>query len=573
MAFHCPSCNGSMVFDVATQSMLCKHCGTTRDPQEYVVRDRGVVTCANCGASLRTPQGTIAKFCPKCGQKSDAAPAASESDESSTPQEEQSLAHFACQNCGAELEGTDDSMIGFCPYCGGQSMIRESATASELERIIPFKVDKEKCMELYRNYTKKVWCLPKEFKDPSFIQNFVGIYMPYYQYDVHLGAASVTGTKTVVSNSRYDEINHYAIDASVEATYKRGVSFDASKYLDDQISERVQPFDLELLEPFTPAYLAGFYADASTVEPQLYIEDAKEAASDDLVGIISRRMKESDGISVSSKNAQIEAQTLGHHSALLPLWFLTWRNKDRVAYAVINGATGKVVSDLPLDLTQFAIRCGIVSVVVFAILEILFQPTPLITSLISLVAGFIMAYCLYTSAKSEFDSVSHANDKGWEANVESGDEADDQDKKPKNKKKKSKSEGPGAAIGIVASVMIFLWVCLALSGGSGVLQNVFRYALPLVTISFVLYVTVKAVRWNKSVKGSSSIVSAVVLLVTTLLNTAITVISPVNDVWYYLGDALCIIGLVAAAVAMMITYNRGTTRPLPKLFDRAEVEQ
>ena len=92
------------------------------------------------------------------------------------------------------------------------------------------------------------------------------------------------------------------------------------------------------------------------------------------------------------------------------------------------------------------------------------------------------------------------------------------------------------------------------------------------SLPFVVYVTVKAVAWNKSVKGTSSVVSALVLLFTTLLNTAVVVVSPVNDGWYYLGDALCIVGLVVAAVAMMITYNRGTTHPLPKLFDRAEVE-
>ena len=36
-------------------------------------------------------------------------------------------------------------------------------------------------------------------------------------------------------------------------------------------------------------------------------------------------------------------------------------------------------------------------------------------------------------------------------------------------------------------------------------------------------------------------------------------------------DLICILGLVVAAVGMLRTYNVGTTRPLPKLFDRNEV--
>lgn len=578
MAFHCPNCNGSMVFDVASQSMLCKHCGATRDPHEYVVRDQGIVTCANCGGNLRTPQGTIAKFCPTCGTKTEKTileQAAKEpsAEEKATKAEEQAMAHFSCQNCGAELEGTDDSLIGFCPYCGGQSMVRAGTTTSEIESIVPFKVDKENCVQLYENYTKGVPCLPKEFKDPSFIQNFVGIYMPYYQYDVQLGSASVTGTKTVAHNSKYDVVNHYAIDAAVDAIYKRGVSFDASKYLDDQISERVQPFDMDLLEPFTPAYLAGFYADASTVEPQLYNRDAKELAGEDLVEVIAKHVRNESGISVSKKDAKVEAQTLSHCSALMPLWFLTWRKEKRVAYAIINGATGKVVSDLPLDLRAFALRCAIVSCVLFAILEIFFQPTPLLTSLISLGAAIVMAYCLLTSARTEYESVSHANDKGWEGNLDEDDEPEAEDLgKKKKKKKKSSGETGQTVVGILVAVAVIFLGTIVYAGGGRAIESVLWIILPILALPIMVYVAFKVLSWHRTVKNASSIVSVLVLIFTILLNIAIVIISPVDDGWYYLGDGLCIIGLIIAAIAMMITFNRATTRPLPKLFDRAEVE-
>ncbi|MBR3224956.1 MAG: zinc ribbon domain-containing protein [Atopobiaceae bacterium] len=586
MAFHCPSCNGSMVFDVATQAMLCKHCGTTRDPHDYVVRDQGIVTCANCGANLRTPRDTIAKFCPKCGTKTQKAVLESDAAEPSVEElaamaEGRAMARFSCQNCGAELEGTDDSLIGFCPYCGGQSMVRAGEATYEVEGIVPFKVDKQSCVQLYEKFTKGVGCLPKEFKDPSFIQNFVGIYMPYFQYDVQLDSASVKGTKTVERNSRYDVINHYAIDATVGAVYKRGVSFDASKYLDDEISNRVQPFDLDLMEPFTPAYLAGFYADASTVDPKLYNEDAQEIASDDLVEVVSNHMSRTKGISVNKTDAEVRAQTLRHHTALLPLWFLTWRKEDRVAYAVINGETGEVVSDLPLDLKAFALRCALVSVALFAILESLFQPTPFITSAISLLAAMAMAYCLLTSARTEYESVSHANDKGWEGTMDEGEDSDAADggsgsngKRAKKKKKKKKGKNGCLRTGleVAAMIVIALAVMMLFTGRGAAAMTIVMFLLPLVAIPLAGYVTFKVAKWNRSVNNSSSIVSAIVLLITTIINIAIMFISPVNDGWYYLGDALCIVGLVIAAVAMMITYNRATTRPAPKLFNRTEVE-
>lgn len=40
-------------------------------------------------------------------------------------------------------------------------------------------------------------------------------------------------------------------------------------------------------------------------------------------------------------------------SAMLPVWFLSYRNKDRVAYATVNGQTGKVAADIPVDSRKF----------------------------------------------------------------------------------------------------------------------------------------------------------------------------------------------------------------------------
>ena len=60
-------------------------------------------------------------------------------------------------------------------------------------------------------------------------------------------------------------------------------------------------------------------------------------------------------------------------------------------------------------------------------------------------------------------------------------------------------------------------------------------------------------------------------MATVVLNTVVVIVSPVNDGWYYLGDAICILGLIVAAIGMIRTYNTSTTRPLPKLFDREEV--
>ncbi len=531
MGFHCVNCGGSMVFDVSLQQMRCEHCESTMDPQAFDVRERGVAV---------DPRYT-------------------------------EMARFTCQNCGAELESTDDSMVGFCPYCGGQSMVAAPGVECEVERIIPFKVSKEKCCELYGKYAKGVLYLPREFRDPSFLQRFTGIYTPYYEYDAQFERkASVQGEKTVKRTRRYDVVNTYAYDVDISGQYLRGAPNDGSRYLDDEISERALPFDTSKELPFNAAYLAGFYADASTTPAELYYDDAAAQAQENMLGAITEEVVGRDSISMTG-TASISAKVTGHHSTLFPLWFLTWRKDDRVAYAVINGESGKVVSDLPLDLRFFGLGCVLVGLAIFALLELLVQPTPLVTSLISLLAAFLMVHGVRKGAERVYDTQVHTWDKGWNGGEGSSE-------KEQRKKRVSRHSGKRTKVSDVISIVFFLGiVCICSMGffssifSDGGILDLAKYIVSAVTLCFTVVLLIRVLGWHRRVKLTHGIVAAVLLLLTVALNTAIVVISPVNDGWYYLGDAVCIAGLVAASVSMIHVYNLGTTRPLPKLFDREEV--
>lgn len=535
MAFHCMNCNGSMVFDIESQKMRCLHCDSVCEPDDFVFRDQSPEASAQTGQAYVADGG---------------------------------MAVFTCQNCGAELEGTEDSIIGFCPYCGGQSMIKSATQGSEVERIIPFQVSKDKCVDLYKTYTRGVRYLPRELKDPEFIQKFTGIYMPFYQYDAEFGKMQIKGKKTVKHTRRYDVVNHYLIEGEVEEPYNRGVTFDGSKYLDDEISERSLPFDASKEQSFNPAYLSGFYADASSVPAELYYEDAKVRAEEDMVGAAGTEVHNATGIDVNEGESSVETDVTGHHSVLYPLWFLTWRKEDRVAYAVINGESGKVVSDMPLELRSFGIGCAIISVALFLLLELLVQPTPLITSVISLVAAYLMARGIKIATKREYDQQMHTNDKGWVAN----EDADGEGAAPKKKRGKGSDVSTAGIVGIAIFAIVGASLMLGDVFGSSKVITALRWALPAIVIFYALSVLVRVLKWRKKVAQRDPLIAIAILFVTVILNTAIVVISPVNDGWYYLGDAVCILGLVASSVGMLKMYNVSTTRPLPKLFDRAEVE-
>ena len=536
MAFHCMNCNGSMVFDVASQKMRCLHCDSTCDPDDFVFRDES----------------------PEAGGQAFVA--------------DGEMAVFTCQNCGAELESTEDSLIGFCPYCGGQSMVKRVSESSDVERIIPFQITKERCLELYSGYASRVRYLPRELKDPEYIKKFTGIYMPFYQYDAEFGDMLLTGTKTVEHNSRYDVVNTYRVGGTIHGSYHRGVTFDASKYLDDEISSRALPFDHTKERPFNPGYLSGFYADASSVPPELYNGDAKDRAEEDILGAMEDELHAQRGISMGSGSA-VETKVTGHHSILLPLWFLTWRKDNRVAYAVINGESGEVVSDMPLDLRSFGMGCAVISAVLFVIMELLFQPTPMVTSIVSLVAALLMAFGIRLGAKREYEQQVHANDKGWTGISEP---SSDFLGTPKRRRRRKRAIAIGVSrVRQVLGLVIFMLFC-AMGLGVSLAEtstgtSLLRLALPLAVFVYSVIVCVRILMWRKHIEKIDPVVAIFVLLATVILNSAIVIIAPVNDGWYYIGDAVCIVGLAVSAIGMLRTYNMSTMRPLPKLFDREEV--
>ncbi len=499
-------------------------------------------------------------------------------------------------------------------------MVREAGGNTGIQSIVPFQVTKERCVELFLEYANKVPFLSKELKDVELIQKFTGIYMPFYQYDVQIDSASIAGYKTVERHSNYDIMEHYRIEVRVDGI-SRGALYDGSRYFDDQVSARSQPYNMQKQAPFNPAYLSGFYADVATVPADLYAADAEAQTVEYFAQKAAETAKEKWGIyrnnewevvssgkwsrSVTFRSNlgsadepdKVEAHAVGSHLTLLPLWFLTLRKGDRVAYAVVNGESGKVVSDLPLDYGAFIVGSVWTSVVVFVLLEVMLQPTPVMTTAASLLAAYIMGRGILTSAREEWEQQCHAYDKGFTGNQNTT-------RKPRKRLRQSLRKNKKACWGLLIGAVVWasIWIgvicsmILSAVGMEGVAEGL-AYLFTGMALCNTLLVWWRVHKWGKSIEGMASAnaqdgvpaekestssnhavnrdlhIAVAVLSLSVLINMAMVATTPVDDSWYYLGDGIGVLGLVAAAILMIRVYNVSTTRPLPKLFDRAEVQQ
>ena len=332
--YDCPNCGGNLKFDIKTQQLLCDFCHSTLDPYELEA----------AGAGMEVEETAVP-----------AEDAAEEQGRTSKRKDLLQMTVFTCPACGAEIASTNLSATGFCTYCGASAVFKKRVRGElRPQKIIPFQKTKEDCKAAYGKAVGSNFYAVKELKDPAFLDQFVGVYMPYWSYDISAGPdIRVDGIKTH-KKGNYLYTDHYDLKCSVDAGFRQ-ISYDASSAFDDRIHEGIAPFEEDGIKPFTPGYMAGFYADIADVPSEIYQDDAEAAVGKEIYDKLEDQfpaytISTPGSLTVLERNLKLKTET---SRAMFPVWFLTYRKDDRVAYAVVNGQTGKVYADVPVDTAKF----------------------------------------------------------------------------------------------------------------------------------------------------------------------------------------------------------------------------
>lgn len=352
--YECPNCSANLKFDIQKQQLCCEHCGTTVDPYNF-------------------------------SREKDA--------------EEYEATLFTCPQCGAQILSEDTTAATFCSFCGASTILDSRISKEKSPKyILPFTKTKEDCKASYAKMMRRAIFAPNELKDESYIEKFRGIYMPYFIYSFEKkGPVTFYGRKTHRSGD-YLITKHYDLNCEIEEEYK-GLAYDASSTFSDNLSRAIGPFDTQNSRPFTPAFLSGFYADTSDVDSYTYQNDAQELVIDDgcrhlANNSVCRRYNVSTGSPNSSLSNAVRPSKTTSELAMFPVWFLSYRNGDRVSYTVINGQTGKAAADLPVDQKKYLIGSVLLSLPIFILLNLFFTITP---TRILLLAVLLALVCILIS--------------------------------------------------------------------------------------------------------------------------------------------------------------------------------
>ena len=122
---------------------------------------------------------------------------------------------------------------------------------------------------------------------------------------------------------------------------------DASSKMPDGHMDSIEPYDYKELKPFSTAYLPGFLADKFDVTVEQSRQRADQRCEGTFLSSLRSTIKHYDSCTLTECHVHLKRGQV--HYALLPVWMLNtkWRGKDFIF--AMNGQTGKLVGDLPIN--------------------------------------------------------------------------------------------------------------------------------------------------------------------------------------------------------------------------------
>ena len=524
--YKCPNCSAEMKYSIEKQGLYCKHCDTLLNPYAPEVKE-GVA---------------MADY--------------------------YQVNKFTCNSCGAELLTEDDTMATFCSYCGAPVLLESEQIQNKYPGcIIPFQKTKEDCKKAYKKMMQKAFFAPKEMKDETHIEKFRPIYMPFVNHQIRKDGESVFKGKQVTKENGGTVTSYYDMKCQVKAGYD-GAIYDGAHDFCDHLSNGILPYDMKGKRLFTPAYLSGFYADVADVKEGEYKEEFDELVKADVTQQLNKhsvfgKSNLEECMTNLNVNNFLKPEHVKEDVALCPVWFLSWRKKDRVAYAVVNGQTGKAMADLPVDRKRFLIGSVLLAIPLFLLFQMLFVMTPHVLLRVGMILSVIFAIIVNNMTTEIMLKESAVPTKTV--------------KYLDKEKKRRKDMLFGWIIGAVC-IVIELPVLLGLIfldfPGKGIVLPIVALVILLIYLWVDLYankvpekiyefdIDLYNEHWrDKKKKVGKPLLSLILSMIVLIWN-------PVSDFIYY-GAAFVSLGLMCAVAWDVITYhNVLTTKALPQFHKR-----
>ena len=327
IVYRCLNCGAELLFNAETQNWTCEYCDAAYNLSELEAAGKADVESNKKQVAVDVDDTVESTD----GTKGD-------------------MVMYRCSHCNAEIITDVTTSATTCAYCNNPIVLSGQLTGKyAVEGIIPFKYTKEDAVEAYLKFCKKP-LTPRVFISEKNLKRITGIYIPFWLYDCGSSCSMrAEGTKVMswrAGDYMYTKTDVYDVRRAGSLAYS-GIPTDASSKTDDAIMDSIEPYDYEKIVPFSAPFLAGYLAERFDIEEQTAIDrvykrvqrTTEKCFRDTIEGYAT----------VNVKKADIHMAVRKKTYVLLPVWILHTKYKEKEYVFAMNGQSGKVVGNLPID--------------------------------------------------------------------------------------------------------------------------------------------------------------------------------------------------------------------------------
>ncbi|MCL2124573.1 MAG: hypothetical protein FWH33_01125 [Oscillospiraceae bacterium] len=333
--YQCPNCLAGLRFDGQSGQLACDSCDNMFDVAtvEQLYADNAQAA-ASAGVE---PQWDISMT------------------NNFSAEEAAYMRGYSCPSCAAEIICEYTTAATSCPYCGNPTVIPGQFSAQlKPDYIVPFKLDKKAATDALKQYYKGKKFLPKSFADTNHIEDIKGVYVPFWLYDGETDAYMrfrATKSRTFRRGDyRITETDHYRVTREGSVSF-RMVPADGSSKMPDAHMDSIEPYDYREIKPFAMGYLPGFLADKYDVDAETCSVRANERIVTSTENALRSTITGYTTVTREYSNVNLKRGDVKY--ALMPVWLLSSKWKDKSFLFAMNGQTGKLIGDLPVDRGKF----------------------------------------------------------------------------------------------------------------------------------------------------------------------------------------------------------------------------
>jgi LSD1 subclass zinc finger protein len=268
--------------------------------------------------------------------------------------------NFECQGCGASMNYDAGAQSLKCPFCGSVDLTEEAGKGILApEFIVPFTIDHDEAVGRLRDWLGRGFWRPDDLKSSAQLTDLRAVYVPFWIFTTRSTTHWTADSGRTPPGAR---ASWYPVSGWHESEYA-DLWVPAGGGLKPEEIEAVLPFDTQAAVPPDGVDLGNVTVEQFSVSRRYARPMAQSRVEALEVAAVQTE------IGGSCRNIHVNILMVGATSraALLPIFVMAYRYREKVYRFVMNGQTGRATGSAPTSMAKVAMAIALGIVVILLI--------------------------------------------------------------------------------------------------------------------------------------------------------------------------------------------------------------